>query len=174
MENFPDDIPSLATYGNHQIEQLSERYVHYGYMTVEEGMNARDEWPQLKASIHNLKKSISKTSRKINLSLSILSQLLVGNPPNIISQAATERGHASVDLVVTKQRSLLSEENIQHLLRVKHNTKGICHYDPVPAIKFWSASGPKHLSGHSLHARKSTSEIATIGQLLEKELEPDD
>ena len=83
VENFPDNIPSLATHGNHQIEQLSERCVRYGYMTVEEAMNARDERPQLKASIHNLKKSISKTSRKINLSLNILSQLLVSNPPNI-------------------------------------------------------------------------------------------
>ena len=151
VENFPDDISSLATYGNQQIEQLSERCVRYGYISAEEGTNAKDEWPQLKASFHNLKKSLLKSSKKINPSLSILSQILVSNPPNVrnililveymsnfsCSQAATERGHASVDLVVTKQRPLLSEENIQHLLRVKHNTKDICQYDPVPAIKFW-------------------------------------
>ena len=69
-------------------------------------MNARDEWPRLKGSIHNLNKSISKTWRKINLSLSILFQLFLGNPPNFISQAATERGQVLVDLVVTKQISV--------------------------------------------------------------------
>ena len=149
FKSWPYSLPDLSTYGNTEIKTLCQEYS--AILTEDEISCIPSEWQKFKIQIskqrqsHHLDVYPSLLQRKDESlkHICVLVDLLLTISP---STASCERLFSSMNLVKNPSRTRITQDNLQHQMRIVVNGEPFESYDPQPAVEHWLRSSHRHIT----------------------------
>lgn len=76
------------------------------------------------------------------------------------STAACERAFSHMNLCKTPQRSCLSQDNLQHQMRIVINGPSLDAFEPTASVLYWLKSGKRHIIHKNPKKSSSISDVS--------------
>lgn len=147
---WPHTLTELSTFGNSEIKNLCQHYSDL--LTNDEAQQAPLQWQTLKVQVsmqrqyHPLAVYSSVLQRNVLLTI-----ILTVSP----STASCERLFSNMNLVKSTYRTRLTQENLQHQMRIVVDGASLQEFNPLPAVELWLSSSNRHIT-HKKPVKPST------------------
>ena len=146
---WPHRLTELSVYGNAEIKQLCGHFSDV--LTEEECSKIPEQWQTLKvkASLQRMNHPLGvyqdmvKRCEGTIVQITALLRLMMTVSP---STAACERAFSQMNLCKTSHRSCLTQDNLQHQLRIVIDGPELAKFDPVSSVLYWLKSGNRHIT----------------------------
>lgn len=146
---WPHTLADLSVYGKAEIKSLCEH--HKDILGDIQASCIINEWQTLKVQVSlqrqyhplDVYSSILKRNEDTLKNVNELIKIFLTISP---STASCERLFSSMNLVKSPLRTRLSQENLQHQMRVIANGKSFQDFNPRPAVEYWLKTGNRHIT----------------------------
>ena len=144
-KEMPQDQADLATYGNKEVRSLVDYFHHF--FSDDEKQRIIEQWPILHQRL---------ARQKMHKTLDVFSNILMSPPDDVKdclvlidllitlspSTAKCERGFSTMNQLKYSMRTLMNQDTLTALMRVRSSNLNVTNFCPTPAIQRWM-SGAK-------------------------------